>query len=73
MNSMLWAGEYMVCLGRCKTPAEVASRIEKVSAGDLRRIAKKIFKNRRFSLAVVGPDAVKLEKNFQKLFTLSDR
>ena len=68
MNNMLWAGEAMVCLGRCKTPEEVTRRIERVNAQDLCRVAKKIFEGHRFSLAVVGPDAARLEKDCRKLF-----
>ncbi len=68
MNNMLWAGEYMVCLGRYKTPQEVAKKIEKISAEDLQRVARKIFKESRFSLAIVGPNANALEKDHRNLF-----
>ncbi len=73
MSNMLWAGEYMVCLGRCRTPEEVTCKIEKITSDDLRRVAKKIFENRKFSLAVVGPDAARLEKDCQKIFSSLSR
>ncbi|OIO39540.1 MAG: hypothetical protein AUJ72_00665 [Candidatus Omnitrophica bacterium CG1_02_46_14] len=73
MNNMLWAGEARVCLDRCRTSEEVSRKIKKVSAEDLRRVAKKLFKDHRFSLAVIGPDAVRLEKSSQKILSAINR
>ena len=55
MNNMLWAGESMISLGRCRTPEEVTERVEKVTAEDLRRVAANLFNRPGMDLAVVGP------------------
>ena len=69
MNNMLWAGENMVCLGRCRTPEEVALRVEEVSGDDLMRVARKIFNEGSVNLAVVGPQADSLEKDCRKILS----
>ena len=69
MNNMLWAGENMVCLGRCKTPEEVTAKVESVTAENLKQVAKKIFSESALSLAVVGPEATALEKDCQKILS----
>lgn len=55
MNNMLWAGESVVTLGRCRTPEEIVRRVEAVTAEDLSRVAKNLFKARPARLAIVGP------------------
>ena len=62
MNNMLWAGESMVTLGRCRTAREVTGLVEQVTAGDLKRVAENLFKNRAFRLAIVGPVDESLQK-----------
>ncbi len=73
MNNMLWAGENMVSLGRCRTPEEVTDRVEKVTAEDLTRVAKKIFSGGSLNLAVVGPKASSLEADFQEILSSAGR
>ncbi|HTL70173.1 MAG TPA: pitrilysin family protein [Candidatus Eisenbacteria bacterium] len=55
MNAMLWAGDNMVSLGRCRTPQEVTGLVEKVTPDDVRRVAAKLFAGGAGELAVVGP------------------
>ncbi|OGW82533.1 MAG: hypothetical protein A3C47_04165 [Omnitrophica bacterium RIFCSPHIGHO2_02_FULL_51_18] len=69
MSHMLWVGESMVCLGRCKTPGEVLERVAKITSGDIRRVARGIFKSDRCYLAAVGPRVDKMQKNFSKLLS----
>ena len=69
MNNMLWAGENMVCLGRCKSPEEVTEKVEKITVEDVRRVAKKIFSGDCLNLAVVGPHAASLEADFQEILS----
>ncbi len=69
MNHMLWVGESLVCLGRCKTPKEVMGRVNKVKPGDVRRVAREIFRSDRCNLAAVGPGVHKMRKNFSKLLS----
>ncbi len=67
MNQMLWAGEGVVSLDRCKTPEEVTRQVERVTADDLKRVAGDIFRTDSLNLAVVGPQGSRLEKNIKKL------
>ncbi len=61
MNNMLWAGESAVTLGRCRAPEEVIRAVERVGPRDLRRVAEEILQRRVPALAVVGPEALRLE------------
>lgn len=49
-------------------PEDVYKEIKKVTAKDVQRIAKKIFRNNKMSLAIVGPH--KDNKKFSKIFKL---
>jgi len=49
-------------------PEEVAKKIEAVSADDIMRVAKEIFKNERLNMALIGP--YKEDTEFKKVFTL---
>lgn len=69
MNHMLWVGESMTCLGRCKTPEEVIRHVRKIRPGDIRRIARGIFNSGRYNLAAVGPQVDQTQKNFSKLLS----
>ena len=69
MNHMLWVGESAVSLGKCRTPREVARAVEKVTAADLRRVAKNIFRSDSLNLAAVGPSFS--EKEYERLFSFT--
>ena len=62
MSHMIWVGESAVSLGRCKTPAEVARHVGKVTAHDLRRVARNIFKTSSLNFVAIGPRKHQLEK-----------
>ena len=67
MNQMLWAGESALTLDKCRDPHEVMRAVEKVTANDLKRVAKNIFKTDSLNLAAVGPSLP--EKEFEKLLS----
>jgi len=50
------------------TPKEIYAKIDKVSSGDILRVAKDIFMSRNLNLALVGPFEDK--KRFQKILKL---
>lgn len=52
-------------LGRIETPEEVFEAIDKVTIGNLERVAKKLFVPKRLSLAIIG--SYKDQKRFEKL------
>ncbi len=51
-----------------ETPAEIAKQIEKVTAQDVKNIAKKIFKNQSLNLALIGE--IKDKKDLSRSFRL---
>ncbi len=71
MNLMLWIGEGLVTLDRCRTPEEVAREVSKVSASDLKRVATNIFRASALNLAIVGPHGESLEKSLSKILSFS--
>jgi predicted Zn-dependent peptidase len=71
MSQMLWVGESLVRLGRCRTLQEVLDGVSKVGPEDLRRVAGEIFKNRSLNLAVIGPRIEELEKDFRGALAFS--
>lgn len=50
-----WLGRQELLKGRIMTVDEVLSRIDRVTAEDLQRVAEDLFRPERFNLAVVGP------------------
>jgi predicted Zn-dependent peptidase len=40
---------------KIKTPEEILKQVEKVSAGDIMRVARETFMNKKLNLAVIGP------------------
>ena len=66
MNHMLWVGESMLCLGRCKTPDEVIKQVARINPADIRRIARAIFKSENCNLAAVGPGVSQMQGSFLK-------
>ncbi|MAG12781.1 hypothetical protein CL630_03145 [bacterium] len=60
-----------VMVKKLKTPQERARDIQAVSASDVKRIAKDIFKPEKGSLALIGPIAAKDDKQFLSLLAKS--
>jgi predicted Zn-dependent peptidase len=56
MNQMLWVGENVVTLDKCRTQEEVSAQAEKVTPDDIRRVAAELFKTPQLNLALVGPE-----------------
>lgn len=54
-------------LGKTRTPEEVLEGIEKVTASDVERVAKKLFVKKNLNLAIIGP--FKDEGRFRKLIS----
>jgi len=54
-NQMMWLGEYLLGCGKVETPAEHKSRIAKVTAAQVRDVAREFFQADRVSLALVSP------------------
>ncbi|HEX9780346.1 MAG TPA: pitrilysin family protein [bacterium] len=54
-DHMLWAGEQVVTVGRPARAQALLAHIDRVSATDVRRVARRLFRSDRAHLAVVGP------------------
>lgn len=70
MNQMLWAGESITSSGKRHSYEEVQTAVEKVGPDDLKRVAKEIFQAKALHLAVVGPTAPSLEKDFSHFLSI---
>lgn len=66
MEEMLYMGEQTLTLDRVKTQREIIKELNRVSIGDLRRVARSIFVNKKLNLALIGPvsdkDKIKIKK-----------
>ncbi|MBI4353472.1 MAG: insulinase family protein [Candidatus Omnitrophica bacterium] len=69
LDRMLWVGDSLVTLGRIRAPREVARRVGKVTAEDIRRVARKIFETRSLNLAAIGPLDDKKARRFKELLS----
>jgi len=57
MDHMLWMGEQAVTVGRVTRPERLLAYVGKVTARDVRRVARQLFTAGRLHLAIVGPVA----------------
>ena len=71
MNRMLWVGENVVSINRCKTVQEIIQQVNKITSPDLQRVAKMIFKSESLHLAAIGPEIHELEDDLRKILTFS--
>ena len=55
MDHMMWMGEQMVTTGRVAAPEFLLDHLAKVTAADVRRVARHLFVTPRLHVAVVGP------------------
>ncbi|NTW46510.1 MAG: insulinase family protein, partial [Candidatus Moranbacteria bacterium] len=66
--------EYLVAQevlkGEAELPKEKIRTIEKVTADDVLRVARDIFRNDRLNLAVIGPHDARKEAKLKKMLTL---
>jgi len=55
MSRMIWVGEQLLLSGRVPDPQRTIRRIKAVSADDVQRIARAVFRPNRVNLAYIGP------------------
>jgi len=63
-----FVGGEEITTGEILTPEQIYARIDKVSLGDIKRVARDIFKPKKLNLAVIGPH--KDKQKFYKLLKL---
>lgn len=73
MEHMMWIGESMIERGHIRTLGEVVYRVNSLTPEDIRRVAADVLKEKRFSLAVVGPLEDGQEKELQGLMENSGK
>ncbi|HIP47380.1 MAG TPA: insulinase family protein [Lutibacter sp.] len=61
-------GHQELFYGNVKSPEEVLAKYEKITAEDIQKVARYIFKNNKLNLAVVGPH--KDEKELKKILNI---
>ena len=54
-NQMMWIGEHLLGYGEIHEPEEIIRKVEAVTAADVSRAARGLFRERDLSLALVGP------------------
>ncbi|MFA5471936.1 MAG: hypothetical protein WC219_07835, partial [Acholeplasmataceae bacterium] len=62
-----WYGSQAATKRGLLTPDEYLKKIEAVSALDLRRVARKIFRNENLNLALIGPGGKTKQLALQKI------
>ena len=55
MEQMLWIGEQAVTIGRVWDPKDLIAAIDRVTATQIRELARLLFLSRRMYLAAIGP------------------
>ena len=69
MSHMLWLGEKIISEEKDLSVKNVLDRIESVTAEDLMRVSKDMFKDENLNMAVIGP--VKEEKAIREVLHIS--
>jgi predicted Zn-dependent peptidase len=67
-NVTNWYAKQAVLKEEMMSPEEFFAKLEKVTAADIKRVAKNIFANDRLNLAIIGP--FKDEEDFEKIVKL---
>jgi len=56
-NQMMWLGEHLLVYGSIESPGQVERRVRAITPEEIRAVAADLFRNERFSLAVISPRA----------------
>ncbi|MDD5115458.1 MAG: pitrilysin family protein [Candidatus Omnitrophica bacterium] len=65
MEHMLWMGESMACLNKVYALEDVIKEVNSVDIGDLREVARQVFRREKINLALIGP----LEKEEKRIYS----
>ena len=55
MDHMLWIGETTATMNKTYTLKDIIREVNKVNVGDLREVARKVFRDDKLNLALIGP------------------
>jgi len=55
MEHMLWVGEHAITTGKIPSKREIFRKIESITASDLQRLSREIFRSINTNVALIGP------------------
>jgi predicted Zn-dependent peptidase len=64
-NQMMWIGDQFLGYSRIVTPEEIKRRVMRITASQVRQVAKEFFRPERMSVAMVSP--LKSARGIEKL------
>jgi predicted Zn-dependent peptidase len=67
-NHMMWLGDHVLGYGKILRPSEIKARVARVTAAQVRQVARDFLRDDRISLAMVSP--LKNEKTVARLIRL---
>jgi predicted Zn-dependent peptidase len=67
-NHMMWLGDHLLGYGKVLSPPQIKESVARVTAAQVRQVAREFFRPERVSLAMVSP--LKSDKGMAKLITL---
>jgi len=70
MEHMLWIGETVIAKNRTQTRNNIIKEFEKITVFDLKRIARYVFNENHYNLALVGPVTDEQEKQLKNLLKI---
>lgn len=69
-NMAIWYGSQALFYPTIKTPEQRMAELQRVSAGDIIKLARALFQSQRLNLALIGPFKAKDEARFLKLLKI---
>lgn len=67
LDHMLWIGEYTASIDRAHTIEETIEEVNKLKRADVREVARKIFRENKLNLALIGPLQNSQDKVYKEL------
>lgn len=70
LDHMLWIGEATTALDKTYTLQDILKEVEKIKPQDISALSSFIFKDKKFNLALIGPDLEKNKKEIEGLIPI---
>ncbi len=70
-NQLFWAVGMIMIDDELRTLSDVVKAVKKITVSDVQRVAKTLFKDERYRLAVIGPVKKDQTEQLEKLFAVS--
>lgn len=71
LEHMFWIGEGITSLNKTRTLKEILKEVNKVTIGDIKRVADRVFKENNVNLSIVGPLKDDQEKELGRLINVN--